>query len=220
MRVVQIKDEELFSLGRVENTGEEPAIFLWQHSYTESHLKIFLSHNNLFESDNDIPDMSVKRRIEKLSLRLMAFCLLGNKAKIVHSASGRPYLLHSETEISISHSHGVYALSLSHLRHGIDVEQKSEKALRLVEKFLQPSETAWVNNPTEHTEKADRATLMWSAKEAVYKCADAEGLRLKEDICLSPTSSHAFTVLTKPNGKTFKVEYIFSPSFVLTCCTY
>ena len=81
----------------------------------------------------------------------------------------KPFLEDEAYHFSISHC-GDYAAVIvsSHYRVGIDIEIPTGKVVRLIPKFLNPEE-----NPMVHDAEAEmhlqKATLAWSAKEAMFK---------------------------------------------------
>ena len=79
---------------------------------------------------------------------------------ISYNAFGAPELSNGRF-ISISHSKGLVAIIISQQQVGIDIEEISEKALRVSSKFVS------TNNLKALT--AEKATLIWCCKEAVFK---------------------------------------------------
>jgi phosphopantetheinyl transferase len=81
----------------------------------------------------------------------------------------KPFLPDEQYHFSISHS-GNYAAAIvsSEERVGIDLELYTERVQRIKHKFLHHSELAFVNSIIEekHTQLL---TLLWSAKEAMFK---------------------------------------------------
>lgn len=226
MQAVLLKDYDLLHIQRETALSTFPAICLWQHHFSEEQLAALLPDNVRSETDDIFSCQSAKRRIERLSVRLMLLRLLGPEARLRYLPTGRPVLDTGGPEISISHTQGVYALSLAARRHGIDVETLSPKALRVADKYLQPAETELLHSqtlPAEHTlrplDAERRATLLWSAKEAVYKHFDIPGLELKDDILLMPGHGGALQARLPRQGMTARVHCQTFSGFVLTCCT-
>lgn len=80
--------------------------------------------------------------------------------------------------LSITHSHGLAAAALAPdgVRLGLDLERIEARPSSFLEDWFTPSERAFVG-ASPAGEAALRATLVWSAKEAVMK-ALREGLRI------------------------------------------
>ncbi len=111
---------------------------------------------------------------------------------IGHFANGAPYLVDSDTRISVSHTFGMLVvatlprtpevdLSLFSPRTamGIDTEALS-RIIRpeLLPRFLSDKELEMVG------EDPHRALLAWTVKEALYKAAWQEGADLRSDIVI------------------------------------
>jgi len=80
-------------------------------------------------------------------------------------AFGKPYLLNSTTEISISHSSGQAAVLRSAGPGGIDIQKRVKKIRRIERKFVNDTERRWLR--AEHY--GSDLHLIWGAKEALYK---------------------------------------------------
>ena len=96
---------------------------------------------------------------------------------ISYNAFGAPELNNS-SYISISHSKELVAIIISKQQVGIDIEEISEKALRVSSKFVS------TNNLTSLT--AEKATLIWCCKEAVFKWHQKGEVDFIADIKLHP----------------------------------
>ncbi len=79
----------------------------------------------------------------------------------------KPFLPGEQYHFSISHC-GNYAAAIasSEERVGIDIEIPTEKVSRISQKFIHPSESAFLSNINHHV---FYETMIWSAKEAVFK---------------------------------------------------
>ena len=100
-----------------------------------------------------------KRKKEWLASRLLLNEINPNYS-ISYNTFGAPELSNG-SNISISHSKGLVAIIISQQQVGIDIEEISEKALRVSSKFVS------TNNIKALT--AEKATLIWCCKEAVFK---------------------------------------------------
>jgi phosphopantetheine--protein transferase-like protein len=92
---------------------------------------------------------------------------------------------------------------------GIDVELIKEKVERIVEKFLQPKEIAFI----EKKHKIPHLYICWCAKEAIYKCYGQKEVSFMDNISLAPfdfseTGSLQAHLLKGTVDKTYKVEYM------------
>ena len=96
--------------------------------------------------------------------------------QVLNEPTGRPYLVGGDPGLAVSLSHSgawVAAVLACGGRAGVDVELVRDKARRLAGRFLSPAEQAAVAadyDPDTHH------TLLWSAKETLYKLAAQRGL--------------------------------------------
>jgi 4'-phosphopantetheinyl transferase EntD len=81
----------------------------------------------------------------------------------------RPYLPEESHHFSISHC-GPFAAAIvsTQKRVGIDIEQQTERMLHILPKFLNQKERSLVQ-PHATDQLINMATLLWSAKEAMFK---------------------------------------------------
>jgi len=120
-----------------------------------------------------------KRKKEWLASRLLLNKINPNYS-ISYNAFGAPEL-NNNSYISISHSKGLVAIIISQQQVGIDIEEISEKALRVSTKFVS------TNNLKALT--AEKATLIWCCKEAIYKWHQKGNVDFITDIKLHPFKS-------------------------------
>jgi len=115
-----------------------------------------------------------KRKKEFLASRLLLE-QLKPKAIVAYNEFGAPELSNGDC-ISISHSRNLVAVIICTKKVGIDIEQISEKLLRLSSKFV--SEKNLKNLSKE------KATLIWCCKEAVFKWHQKGGVDFINDIII------------------------------------
>ncbi|MDD6778796.1 MAG: 4'-phosphopantetheinyl transferase superfamily protein [Bacteroidales bacterium] len=123
-----------------------------------------------------------KRRCEMLAERLLlSECFMSPSAVLEHDPHGAPRIaLHDDVHVSISHTRGMVLIALSeHEPMGIDVECISERVVKLREKFVNDNETAELS-----LVDATDLTLVWTAKEAMYKLAGVPGASLRDDFTI------------------------------------
>ncbi|MDG1503846.1 MAG: 4'-phosphopantetheinyl transferase superfamily protein [Flavicella sp.] len=99
---------------------------------------------------------------------------------LYYSATGKPHLKDGK-HISITHSFDYAAIAIGSNAVGIDIEKNREKIKRIAPKFL-GTEMRFVNS----TSSADVLTVLWGAKEALFKCSFLEGLSFKKHISINP----------------------------------
>jgi phosphopantetheinyl transferase len=97
----------------------------------------------------------------------------------------KPYLPNEEFHFSISHC-GDYAAAIvsSDKRVGIDIEIPVEKIAVIKHKFLSPKEHESFNLIEPDKDSIPFATLLWSAKESVFKWYGNGGVDFRKQIQL------------------------------------
>jgi len=112
-----------------------------------------------------------RRRLEWLSARSI-IREFGHNGLVLYHPTRRPFLEHSHSHLSISHSYPLVAVVISHNNLvGVDIESYDRSFSKVAYKYLSPREKLWVD---ENDNK--RLALIWSAKEALYKLPGMEGL--------------------------------------------
>ncbi|HSF46280.1 MAG TPA: 4'-phosphopantetheinyl transferase superfamily protein [Chitinophagaceae bacterium] len=95
----------------------------------------------------------------------------------------KPFLHNEQYHFSISHS-GDYAAAIvsTNERVGVDVELYSSKVMKVLHKFLSLEEQELINGKNRAPYELE--TLMWSAKESVFKWYGNGGVDFREHIHL------------------------------------
>ncbi len=198
-------------------------VCLWQHHLSANEL---LDYARLYQPGlaEDIAatlhPTQRKRLRERISVGLLLTKVFGNEARVGYYESGRPFLKekNESVEISISHSGDTYAFSLSDRRHGMDIEQWRDKAFALRTRFLNNEELEGLSLLAQRIgSEARAATLLWSAKESLYKAVDCPGLDFREDMLLQPHETKAqLTAYIRPLRTYFRIAYVPYPHCILT----
>ena len=92
---------------------------------------------------------------------------------------GKPYF-NCHNHISITHSHDFAAIIISHETVGIDMELQREKILRIADKFVD-TENSYLNTQNT-TDYIKELTVIWGAKEAIFKIRNEKGISFKDHI--------------------------------------
>jgi len=96
---------------------------------------------------------------------------------------GKPHLKDGR-HISISHSHDFSTLILTNENCGIDLEMQREKIIRIADKFV-TTEFDFLN-PSDQSQYIKMLTVIWGAKEAVFKIRNEAGISFKDHIHVQP----------------------------------
>ena len=158
--------------------SEKITILVWE--ITETLEEIIA----LGEGINTSNYTSEKRKKEHLVSRLLVNEICPTKT-IIYNEFGAPELNNGK-HISISHSKELVAVILSDKKTGLDIEQISEKSLRIASKFVSARNLINLNK--------EKATLIWCIKEAIYKWHQKGGVDFIKDIIIPE-------FFAKKNGK-------------------
>lgn len=221
---MQIIHNDILTLPSFKENGESESphllhVYIWKHHFNRSELIALAQKIAPWMKIDDEKGMCDKRFIERLSIRLLCAKLFDTQQDIIaYHATGRPFLKDFPYEISISHSNDNYAISIASFRHGIDIERWGNKAERVSRMFVNEEDKQTMETLPLHLLQ-EKMTLLWSAKEAVYKYKDVEGLSFKDDIQFLSSSkdNELIAALPKSKDKAF-VCYKTMPDYVLTCC--
>lgn len=96
---------------------------------------------------------------------------------------GKPHLIDGR-HISISHSHEFSTIILSDRNCGIDLEMQRAKIITIAHKFADEESKFLISS--DQTEYIRCLTVIWGAKEAIFKVRNEVGISFKDHIHLSP----------------------------------
>jgi phosphopantetheinyl transferase len=97
---------------------------------------------------------------------------------VSYDENGKPHL-NDENKISISHSFHFTAIIVSNVVVGVDVEKQREKIKKIAPKFTPIEEYESLGNGEDLVRKL---TIVWGAKESLYKLFGKQGLLFLHDI--------------------------------------
>jgi 4'-phosphopantetheinyl transferase len=161
---------------------------------------------------------------------------LGVLPTIQNDATGRPFLagVGPVPAVSLSHSGAWVAALLAppSAAVGVDVEQVRDKALRIARKFLNEPELAASqyiildNNTDSIPTPTEVFSLLWSAKETLYKLAGQRGIIFRQNLLLDlapgrwPAAGELPAQLALASGSSRHRICYFQPAagYVLTYC--
>ncbi|MDO7852846.1 4'-phosphopantetheinyl transferase superfamily protein [Hymenobacter convexus] len=208
---------------------------LWQLTETPAELWPLLPQPDAYQAL--LPATAdAKRQAQWLGGRVLVHHLLAEmqaplaaKVLVQNEATGRPWLAGAEPGLTVSLSHSgtwVAAVLAQGSRAGVDVEEIRDKAHRLASKFLAPDEwnAAQAVSQTDSTDASAHYTLLWSAKETLYKLAAQRGIIFKTQLLLGyfePRESGEIPATLVLNGLQTRhciCYYQPAPGYVLTYC--
>lgn len=129
-------------------------------------------------------NITVKREIEqKATLLLLKKLFPLTEFRLCYTEERKPYLQGTNSHISISHSHDKLAIIVNDKENtGVDVELIRNKVNNIKHKFLCNEEIAFANDNSIYL------TVLWAAKEAIYKAYGLKGVDFAENIFIEPFS--------------------------------
>ena len=122
-----------------------------------------------------------KREIErKGSVLLLNKMLKTEGLSLTYDEFNKPFLTGRTEHISISHSHDWLVIAINKTQKiGVDVELIREKVLMIKNKFVTETESEFAGSDIQ------LLTLIWSAKEAIYKSYGKKNIEFK-NILIDP----------------------------------
>ena len=125
--------------------------------------------------------------------------------------TGKPYLIASDANISISHSFPIASAMINLEKPcGIDMERPREKHIKVQNKYINSSEKKY---------KSDLMSLcaIWCAKEVIYKIFGRRFLSFKDDIRISFESDTLMLgeITKKGHEETHRIHYEWVKGYLL-----
>lgn len=178
-------------------------------------------------TDAQLSDINTIKADKRRRERAMTYALVNHAATcgpyaslrgalLGHRDNGSPFMCTPEGEIpaqiSISHckSGACIALGTSGEHFGVDIEDVSDRFIRVADKFLNDRDKSFISN--------DNLLRAWTIKEAVYKAADSEGLTLREGIAIQSLDIVNGIATASAEGKLYTAISLHSPERCLTVC--
>ncbi len=131
-----------------------------------------------------------------LSIRHLLKCEGYSDFDLYYDENGKPHLKDGKN-ISITHSFIFSAIIISNKEIGIDIEKKREKILKIAHKFTTVKDYQKLHYKDVQIRKL---TIVWCAKEAIYKSFNRVGLTFLNHIYVYDFSMYY-------NDTTAKVEF-------------
>lgn len=158
---------------------EQSHILVWHITETLDELKqgISLVESSVQRLENSHSELHQKGFVSiRQLLKIMGYA----DADLFYTADGKPHLKDGK-RISITHSFGFSAIIVSDFAVGIDIEMNREKILKIAPKFMS-EEWAFY----DAVRGVEFLTVIWGAKESLYKIHPDGGLLFKEHLPIEP----------------------------------
>ncbi|WP_113654548.1 4'-phosphopantetheinyl transferase family protein [Pedobacter namyangjuensis] len=167
-----------------KNIDDQTILAVWKIEETEAEL---LASLQLKQHELDIIASltNSKRVLHWLSTRVLLRKMLDTQDYIdcQMDEHGKPYLVNSDTHISLSHSYDYASVIISKNKQvGVDIELIKMKIKSIKHKFLSDVELA----QKQIGDNTNGLYVAWCAKEAIYKWHGKKGLEFKQHIHIKP----------------------------------
>ena len=158
--------------------NETTKILIWQitESFEELLSKVVLKEKTQ-QRLNGMKSQMHQRAF--LSVRMLIQEMGFTDQEMHYDEFGKPYF-NCHNHISITHSHDFAAIIISDETVGIDMELQREKILRIADKFVD-TETSYLNTQNKE-DYIKELTVIWGAKEAIFKIRNEKGISFKDHI--------------------------------------
>ena len=202
---------------RKEIIEEGCLLGIWEITETREQLLSMLSVENQQKAHKFISNIkSEKRQLEWLSIRVVLQILTGDNKTVKHTSQGQPYLSDNSYQISISHSKDYAGVLLhKHKKVGVDIENYSNRVLKIDKRFISEDEYIDPKNRILHL------ILHWCAKETLYKLMDSTEIIFKEHLHIYPFQISKRGVIKacesiSYNKTVFEIYYEVTDNYVIT----
>ena len=159
-------------------------ILVWKitESFSELSEQVILNDSNRIRLDTMKSEMHQRAF---LSVRKLLQIAGFTDFDLHYDVFGKPHL-NGDKHISITHSHEFSAIIISDETVGIDIELQREKIMRIADKFCK-SEFQFLDSDNK-AEYIQKLTVIWGAKEAIFKIRNEKGISFKNHIFVNQFS--------------------------------
>ena len=194
---------------------ESTLIGIWKVEESKDELLSYLLHKEWLDNINTIKSQS--RILEILSARVLIKELTGEEKHVYYTLSGKPFLTDKSFHISVSHTRDYVSIALNKDEEiGLDIEYISEKIQRVKSRIVSDAEFIDPHKELTHL------LLHWSAKEAMFKFLDADGVDFRKHLYVENFFPHDEGSFLASESRTennlhFKAYYKVEKEFILVC---
>jgi len=162
---------------------------------------------------------SISRKKEFITTRILLQSVLGEGIRIVNNEHGKPLLVNSDYEISISHSKDYVGIMLGvSYEMALDIEYLSDRVYRICDRFLSKDELSFISE----TNKQLHLYQHWCAKECLIKLYGKKDALLIEELKIFPFKPSQSVFSGELIRKDYSIKYDFHhqtfDSYLLVWC--
>ena len=184
-------------------------VTIWK--ITESWTELF----ELFENDDEINTLiqNFKSEFKKKQFLASRFLLKMEFGdwKTLQNLYGKPQPINNSTEISITHDRGMVGIIKSLNPCGIDIQEITPKVIRVKSKFINENDIYFFSK------KEKDLTVLWCAKEALYKINGNPNIFFKEHMIIEESEVENI-VIGKIIHPEFRKDYKLKVHFIENYC--
>lgn len=203
-------------LSKLHRINEHSIFGIWKIDESLEKLSTYLTSKDLEKIDGFHHSKQKEYIASRLLVKELSIeCGLG-ASEVFKDEFNKPYFASNNARLSISHCYP-YAVALIHQTEecGIDIEKIDQRVLRVAHKFLAEDEAQWAQGDMTKT------TLLWSAKEALYKTYGRKALSFKEkihlDVPINLNENQAKgSVLIESQKTIYNLGIVFFEEFIIT----
>lgn len=181
---------------------ESSQLIIWEVKETEDQLAKGIRLSDYCQSRFDSMKSTVHRKAF-LSIRHLLKEFGYSDFDLIYDKNGKPHLKDGR-EISITHSFQFTAVIVSDKKVGVDVEKQRPKIQKIASKFTPIEEYKQLGEK----DLIRKLTIVWGAKEALYKLYGKQGLLFLHDIFVFDFDFNAFTTSATVTYEGQKTNYL------------
>lgn len=132
---------------------------------------------NIYGRDpEELMVMHRKTSEQRIASRVLLSEIIGQPIDLIKDEHGKPHLPNDKRHVSISHTVG-YACVMIGDQAAVDVQEFRPKIVKMADRFLDANERNMAPD-------VERTTLLWAAKEVLYKYNGKPGLDFRDPISI------------------------------------
>jgi 4'-phosphopantetheinyl transferase len=179
-------------------------LLIWEAKESETELLAILPSVILTDAEYlecKTPHKRIEFLTSRLAIRYLAKELNISFDGIRKDEHGKPYLVNSSWQMSITHSKHFMGVILHPSKFvGLDIEKPQNKMWKILPRLFSEQEIKDVGNDLE------QMSIYWSAKEALYKLYGKRGTYFKENLLIHKIENDLIGEISMPDCQnTYKI---------------